>query len=258
MSDIWHKYQAVESEINYDRDPSEIEAFYGAFQNQGFYEDGLFSLQHRDFSQNPSFNTAYEMAVSKATSKGVDPHIRWRAHIFEFFLKRRLPGKCIELGTGHGFMFYFALNKFALDKFDFKTSEIYLFDKFDSRTVDSENGVVLNAIESRYASDIENTRKRFADFPEVTCIQGLIPEALSTLDTSNISFLHIDLNAAQPEIDALRLLWDNLLPNSVVLLDDYGFPNFASSQVAHASLSKELGYEILGLPTGQGLIMKWN
>ena len=256
MSDIWHKYQAVESEIHYDRNPSEIEAFYGAFQNQGFYEDGLFSLQHRDFSQNPSFNTAYEMAVSNATSKGVDPHIRWRARIFEFFLKRRLPGKCIELGTAHGFMFYFALNKFALDKFDFKTSEIYLFDKFNAHIVGSETGEVSNEIESRYASDVESVRDRFAAFAEVSCIQGLIPEALSTIESSNISFLHIDLNAAQPEVDALRLLWDNLLPNSVVLLDDYGFPNFASSQAAHASLSKELGYEILGLPSGQGLIIK--
>ena len=256
MSDIWHKYQAVESEIHYGRDLSAIEAHYGAFQNQGFYEDGLFSLQHRDFSQNPTFNKAYEMGVSNATSKGVDPHIRWRARIFEYLLKRQLPGKAIELGTAHGFMFYFALNKFTLDEFDFKTSEIYLFDKFDSHTVDSENGVVLNEINSEYASDIENTRKRFADFPEVTCIQGLIPEALSTIDTSSISFLHIDLNAAQPEIDALRLLWDELLPNSVVLLDDYGFPTFAASQAAHTSLSKELGYEILGLPTGQGLIMK--
>ena len=99
MSGIWHKYQAVESEIHYDRDPAEIEAFYGAFQNQGFYEDGLFSLQHRDFSQNPSFNRAYELGVSNATSNGIDPHIRWRARIFEYFLKRQLPGKAIELGT---------------------------------------------------------------------------------------------------------------------------------------------------------------
>lgn len=258
MSDIWQKYLAVESEIHYDRDPSEIEAFYGAFQNQGFYEDGLFSLQHRDFSQDPSFDRAYEMGVNNATSKGIDPHIRWRARIFEYFLKRQLPGKAIELGTAHGFMFYFALNKFALDKFDFKTSEIYLIDKFDSRTVDSEHGVILNEIDLGYASDVENTRKRFAGYPEVTCIQGLIPQALSTIDTSSISFLHIDLNAAQPEIDALRLLWDKLLPNGIVLLDDYGFPTFAASQAAHASLSKELGYEILGLPTGQGLIMKWN
>ena len=57
-------------------------------------------------------------------------------------------------------------------------------------------------------------------------------------------------------MDALRLLWDKLLPNSVVLLDDYGFPDFLASQQAHASLAKDLGYEILGLPSGQGLIMK--
>ena len=119
-----------------------------------------------------------------------------------------------------------------------------------------ETGEISNEIESRYASDVESVRDRFATFAEVSIIKGLIPEALSTIDTSSISFLHIDLNAAQPEVDALRLLWDKMLPNGVVLLDDYGFPEFAASQKAHDSLSKDLGYEILGLPSGQGLIIK--
>ena len=256
MNDIWRKYYEVESEIHFDRDASEIEAFYGAFQNQGFYEDGMFSLQHRDFEQDRPSTVAYRMAVDTATSSGVDPHIRWRARIFEYFLKLRLPGKCVELGTAHGFMFYYALTKFNLENFDFRTSEIFLVDKFNIQRVDHKSGVILNDVETRYAANLDLVKQRFKPFAEVSCVQGLIPEVLSEFDASNISFLHIDLNAAQPEVAALRILWEQLAPNAIVLLDDYGFPDFAASQMAHSALAQELGYEILGLPTGQGIIIK--
>jgi hypothetical protein len=196
------------------------------------------------------------MAVETATSSGVDPHIRWRARIFEYFLKLRLPGKCVELGTAHGFMFYYALTKFNLENYDFRTSEIFLVDKFDTQRVDHKSGALLNDVETRYAANLDLVEQRFKPFAEVSCVQGLIPEVLSDFDTSNISFLHIDLNAAQPEVDALRILWEQLVPNAVVLLDDYGFPDFSASQMAQSALAHEIGYEILGLPSGQGLIIK--
>lgn len=94
MGDIWHKYLAVESEIHFDKDQQEIEAFFGAWQDQGFYEDGLFTLQHRDFESDDLFSSAYKSAIQHATSTNSDPHIRWRARIFEYFLKTQLPGKC--------------------------------------------------------------------------------------------------------------------------------------------------------------------
>jgi O-methyltransferase len=216
----------------------------------------MFGLRHRDFEQDRPSTVAYRMAVETATSSGVDPHIRWRARIFEYFLKLRLPGKCVELGTAHGFMFYYALTKFNLENYDFRTSEIFLVDKFNTQRVDHKSGVVLNDVETRYAANLDLVKQRFKPFAEVSCVQGLIPEVLSEFDTSNISFLHIDLNAAQPEVAALRILWEQLAPNAIVLLDDYGFPDFAASQMAHSALAQELGYEILGLPTGQGLIIK--
>jgi len=256
MGDIWHKYLAVETEIHFDKNQAELEAFYGAWQQQGFYEDGLFTLQHRDFETDEVFNSAYKSAIEFATSNDIDPHIRWRARIFEYFLKTRLPGKCVELGTAHGFMFYFALKKISYTNFDFEDSKIYLVDKFDQLKLDPLTGALLPEIESRYAESLNTVQGIFTEFKFVECVQGLIPDVLSTLDLKDISFLHIDLNAAQPEIEALRLLWKFLSPNAIVLLDDYGFPNFSFSQQAHAELAKELGYDILGLPTGQGLIYK--
>ena len=79
---------------------------------------------------------------------------------------------------------------------------------------------------------------------------------LETLDIERIRFVHVDLNAAAPEVEGLRYLWHKIVYGGIVLLDDYGSPEFIDSHEAMDVLAKELGFEILGLPTGQGLIIK--
>jgi len=253
---IMEKYLKIEREIHFDSSAEKIHANYGAFEAQGFYEDGIFTIQYRDFENNISFNRAYDLAVAHATSLGIDPHIRWRARVFQFFLKQRIPGKCIELGTAHGFMFYCALKKFDDEGINFSDSKIFLVDKFDQKKVDPVVGDILPEKERNYSIDAESTIARFSCFKEVTVVRGTVPEVLTTFDTTEISFLHIDLNTAQAEVAGLKLLYKNLKSGAIVLLDDYGFPNFRESRIAHDELAVELGYEILSLPTGQGLIIK--
>lgn len=253
---ILEKYLNVEGAIHTDRSEEELKAFFGAFAHQGHYEDGLFTNKYRDFQRNDNFKKAYSLAVSNATAEGQDPHVQWRARVFEYFFKTKLGGTALELGTAHGFMVYFALTKMALDGHDLNTTKIIAIDKFNDAVVHRNSGVSTGGFNPRYATSSETTRKTFLRFPMVQIVEGLIPDVLMTLSIRGISFLHIDLNAAQPEVQALRMLWPELLPGSVVILDDYGFPDFRESQEQHDSLALELGYDILALPTGQGLIIK--
>ena len=57
-------------------------------------------------------------------------------------------------------------------------------------------------------------------------------------------------------MQSVRILWDRLVPGAIILLDDFGSPEFSESRKAMTELSKELSFEILGIPTGQGLIIK--
>ena len=116
--------------------------------------------------------------------------------------------------------------------------------------------MILPNLDRNYSIDAESTIDRFSVFKEVSVVKGSIPEVLTSFDTTDISFLHIDLNTAQAEVAGLKLLYENLKSGAIVLLDDYGFPNFRESRIAHDELAVELGYEILSLPTGQGLIIK--
>ena len=253
MNDI---YLGVEKDIHWDSDDIALQANFAAYDHTCWYEDGMFNRNYRDFSANPDFENAYLEAVRSATSSGRDPHIRWRARTFEYFLRKALPGNCIEIGTAHGFLFYFALRKLQNSMFDFSRTNVTLVDKFDQGSVDRLTGERTGNITRQYADSIDAVSERFKEFPNVHLVQGLVPEILESIDTFDLNFIHIDLNAAQPEIAALRTLFPHLNNGGYILLDDYGFPETTESRIAHDNLAHEFGYEILALPTGQGLIIK--
>jgi hypothetical protein len=253
MNDI---YIGVERDIHWDSNDNALQANFAAYDQTCWYEDGMFNRNYRDFATNPDFENAYLEAVSNATSSGRDPHIRWRARTFEFFLRKSLPGNCIELGTAHGFLFYFALTKLQQRKFDLSHTNVTLVDKFDQDSVDGRTGEKTGDKTRQYADSVESVSNRFKTFPNVHIVQGLVPEILESIEICDLNFIHIDLNAAQPEVAALTILFPRLTQGGVVLLDDYGFPETAASRIAHDNLALNLGYEILSLPTGQGLIIK--
>lgn len=252
MRDIYVK---TESDVHLNSNNVSLEANFGAYDQTCWYEDGMFNRNFRDFSQNVNFEDAYLDAVENATTLGNDPHIRWRARTFQFFLRHALPGNCLELGTSHGFMFYFALSYMRSKGLDFGDSRILLIDKFSQSAVDPKSGQPIETHTQLYANSSNDVRIRFNDFKFVEVIEGWVPEILSTFRIDEIRFLHLDLNAAQTEVAALQLLIPKLSKGATVLLDDYGFPELHESQSAHYALSQQIGYDILSLPTGQGLII---
>jgi hypothetical protein len=85
----------------------------------------------------------------------------------------------------------------------------------------------------------------------------VVPDTLCFIDAHQLAFLSIDMNSAEPELAAVRQLWPRLVPGAVVLLDDYGGgPAYMRQKNAFDALAQELDFNILALPTGQGLIIK--
>ena len=107
-----------------------------------------------------------------------------------------------------------------------------------------------------YCYDIELLKAHFNEFKNINFLQGLIPGCLEKLKVEKIGFLHIDLNAAKPEIEGLSFLWDRLIKGGVLLLDDYAFPNRKDQHDAMNSFALKHSFEILSMPTGQGLVIK--
>jgi len=86
--------------------------------------------------------------------------------------------------------------------------------------------------------------------------KGFLPEALDGAMPEHIGLLHIDLNAPRAEIAVLERLFDRVLPGGVIVFDDYGWKMFHKQKEAEDDFMRRKGYEILELPTGQGLVAK--
>jgi hypothetical protein len=221
-----------------------------------YNEDALKTKRNLDHLRQPDFVRAYRRAISTC---GWDYGIRWRTHTVLWAAEHALQieGCFVELGTGRGWMMS-AVCEFV--EITSTTKRIYCVDRFLPNAVDRVTGEVIDApnpAEDYYAKDLLSTREAFAEWSShVEFVQGELPAALTSLPAGPIAFCHIDLNAAQPEVESLRLLWPSLSVGALVVLDDFVWRGHEAQNTAHQSLAAELGYSILSLPTGQGLIIK--
>jgi len=219
-----------------------------------FTADGLTTSHDSTFVNDAVFQQAYARAVKAV---GSDWDIPWRTHVALWAADacKSIPGDFVELGTGRGWMFSAILS--SLD-WSGMSKQLFLFDMFTSTRLDPISGLVVDGAQRHpcYAKSFEATELNFADWERVELVRGRIPESLDEVDLQSIAFVHIDLNNADSEVNALRKLWPTLSVGALVLLDDYAYRGYRPQYEAMNTLGVELGFKVLSLPTGQGLISK--
>jgi hypothetical protein len=215
--------------------------------------DGIATIHNTKFMETPRFQCAYARAVKAA---GWDYGIPFRVHQALWCSRQaqKVSGDFVELGTGRGFIMSAVMADF--DGWILSGRTLHLFDTFKSFHLDS--GGVQRSEKGRcpaYSISVEKTRENFLEWPGVVIHEGDVIESLQKVELRP-AFLHIDLNNAPPEIFGLRSLWPNIPPGGVVLLDDYGYRGYEKQGEAMDLLAQELGFDILTVPTGQGIIIK--
>jgi hypothetical protein len=233
-------------------------------RSRGRYaEDGLFTVHNDHFRFNPSFRAAYARGLKAAN--GVDPRFEWRVHVALWAAKSslRVAGDFVECGVNAGFISSAIMQRLGWNSVN---RNYYLVDTFrgpplsqysDIEVQQGRRQLAENALSAgAYVVDLERVRNNFAEWRNVTIVQGAIPDILTTISTPQVAFLHIDLNSAYPEKAALRFFWDKLAPGSIVLLDDYAYHGYGEQAAAISQLGEEEGFEVLSIPTGQGLIIR--
>lgn len=215
-----------------------------------YAEDGLITRHTADFLNDQQFLAAYRKG--KATrSWGPRMEPRWRVYMACSLARSAMsiPGDFAECGVHRGGMPLAIMEYLNFNSFD---KRFYLLDTFA--------GIperFAHADGHAYSDSYAEVMATFKPYPKARIIRGVVPDTLPQIDADRFSFLSIDMNSAEPEIAALNWFWPKLSPGAFVLLDDYaGSENYRQQKDAMDALGVTLGFEVISLPTGQGLIIR--
>jgi hypothetical protein len=240
-----------------------LQKIVGRYLPKRFYcEDALMTTHNHAFMEKIAFKKSYARGVQAA---GKNSNNRWRVHVALWVAEQcvKLEGDFAELGVNYG-----ATSSAIMSHLNWNNvkKRFWLVDSFSGVDVHqlSQAEVKKGAAESSfsnissgaYNSNLEICKKNFSEWQSAMIIKGWIPECLHEIAAEKIAYLHIDLNSSRPEVEAFRYLLPKLSPGALVLLDDYAYCGFENTRIAWDTLGAELGFTVLSLPTGQGLIYK--
>jgi hypothetical protein len=173
----------------------------------------------------------------------------------------KIGGSFVECGVFKGDMAWVVAQVIGYEKLP----RFYLYDSFEgfSKDYSSEEDYPQNPGFLDFANKVyqdpdlhRHVTSRFDGQSQVIITKGFLPAALDIVCPDTIGFLHIDLNSPRAEVAVLDRLFDKVLPGGVIVFDDYGWKLFAKQKIAEDKFMADRGYQILELPTGQGLVIK--
>jgi O-methyltransferase len=215
---------------------------------KGYSEDGLATEHIGGFLDDEKFIRAYRAGERTGSWHGAK--LRWRVYTCCWAARHALAasGDFVECGVNRG-----GISRSVVEYVNFGTlsRKFYLLDTFCG------DPNVASVNQQDYADCFADVQKTFSPFSNVVLIKGRIPETLNHVPTERVSFLSIDLNNSDPEIAALRFFWPKLVSGAITILDDYAYSSdYEKQRLAMDGLGAELGFSVLTLPTGQGMIVK--
>lgn len=223
-----------------------------------YTDNQLITRHNADFASEEWFVNAYRFA--RACTNQERPY--WSAYMVLWSAQQaaRVEGDFVECGTARGFAAASILSTLDFAKL---RKRFFLFDSWaglsNEKLTEQERllyGKRLEQFNENYSGYYDDVQRVFAQFPSVSLVRGYVPESLSRVEIPTICFLHIDMNAVYPEVEALRYFWSRLSKGAWVLLDDYGQPGRGEQKRGMDCLARALGFEIFSSPTGQGVIVK--
>ena len=232
-----------------------------------FWEDRLLTLdKNMGFLENKKFRKAFDQIKGSHPydQYGDNDTIAWRLHTLVWAAKSalKLDGDFVECGVFRG-DFSWVITQAT--EFLGSGKRFYLYDTFEgfskkySSPEDFDNDLgfwKLSRDTYQVPGLYESVCKRFAEMKQIKVVKGDVPDSLKQAVPDRIAYLHLDLNSPKAEIGALEILFDRVVPGGVIVFDDYGWKIFHKQKEAADLFMEKRGYEILELPTGQGLLLK--
>lgn len=211
------------------------------------YPKYKFSDYSRIFLEDEPFLDYYQRFMDPGNWHTLD-----RKYTLDQLLKLTsyIPGDIVECGT------YKGVSAYLMCKASVQNGKIvHLFDSFEGLSEPGEfDGSYWEA--GRFFMPEENVHNTLAQFSNYKAYKGWIPDRFSEISDKQICFLHIDVDLYEPTKDSLEYFYPRLVPNGVILMDDYGTSTCPGAKKAADEFFADKPEEILLLTTGQGLVIK--
>lgn len=163
----------------------------------------------------------------------------------------------VECGVGDGMSTFFCMSEIErhLSKYGKASCRMHLYDSWQNMRGDS-------SLEEQEAcpkykdNSLERAQRNLHMFSgNLIFHPGYIPDSLTARPcfSGPVALLHIDLNSAAPTLAALEYFWPMMLPQGVLLFDDYGWRSFESTKKVVDDFLRDKPALLMKLATGQAL-----
>ena len=212
-----------------------------------FLGDNLFTWsRNNSMLEDPAFRKAWQSNIQN----DADEAIVWRRYILACAALHclHLPGDFVECGVYSGTGIKTVTDYLGGTAFP-KT--FWGYDTYDFHPVPGHE------FPGQQEGFFEIVRQRFAAYPQVRLIKGMLPDSFAGGIPQAVAYLHIDLNNAAGELAALECLFDRVVPGGIIILDDYEWSGvFRQQKLEEDPWFAARNYRVIPLPTGQGLLVK--
>src|SRR5579864_7005217 len=178
--------------------------------------------------------------------------LSWRLHTLCWATSQALglKGDFVQCGVFRGYLAAMVARYLGPD---LGKRRWLLFDDFSTYPEDQTQFTILGG---KKQDPFSHARSRLARFPNITVIDGKLPDILAKRAMRKIAFLHLDLGDAATELAVLDRLFDRLVPGAPIVLEKFGWLFAKPQHDALKAYLAERGLPVLELAVGQGLAVK--
>ncbi len=224
--------------------------------------DGVVSRHRPPSLDDERFQQAVRHLSKRNAFSDLDAAVRGEVVLQRLYIAGQLAktahgvaGDFVEFGTYRGATAYCMLS--ATRDLPHAKS-ITLYDTFagiptEGMTAHERDVGLTNAYSETSADMVQENLSEFG--ARVHFRPGMIPETLDSTGPQQIAMMHVDLNLAQPTLDALRWALPRWSPGGICLLDDYLWEGYEDQRQCVDAFFRDQQLTIIAIPTGQGLVL---
>lgn len=188
--------------------------------------------------------------------------LKWRHYNIILSLKYLLKSKksflnLVEAGVADGLSAWFVLSVLAKENINY--NQLILIDSWKQMKTSLLKENEYRQIGRYKKNNFDITKNNLDEFKNIKFLKGFIPDVLREYnENKKIDWLHIDLNSSIATKQALEFFSDKLSKNSIIIFDDYGWPNHEETRIEIDKWTMKKNGILWPLATGQSIFFNFN